>query len=89
MNFGSILEGSMMICWGISWPFQVAKTYRTKNVKGKSILFIWLVLIGYILGITYKLFYHYDCVIWLYILNSVFVGADMVLYYSYKNRPNS
>ena len=37
----SVLEAGMMICFGASWPFQVAKTYKTKEVKGKSILFIY------------------------------------------------
>lgn len=85
----SILEAGMMFCFGASWPFQVAKTYRTKNVKGKSILFLWLVETGYVLGIAHKIIYNMDAVIWLYILNLLLVGADMVLYYIYKNRPEN
>ncbi len=82
----SIFEAGMMICFGASWPFQVAKTYKTKNVKGKSIFFLWLVEIGYICGMIHKALYSPDMVFFLYLLNFVLVGADMVLYYIYKNR---
>ena len=82
----SIFEAGMMICFGASWPFQVAKTYKTKNVKGKSIFFLWLVEIGYICGMIHKALYSPDMVFFLYLLNFVLVGTDMVLYYIYKNR---
>lgn len=82
----SVLEAGMMICFGSSWPFQVAKTYKTKNVKGKSILFLWLVEIGYILGMLHHILYAPDNVIYLYLLNFMLVGADMVLYYRYRNK---
>lgn len=87
MEIGSLLEAGMMICWGISWPVQVLKTYKSKNVHGKSILFLWLIQTGYVLGIAHKIFFQLDYVIWLYLINFVFVAADMVLYYLYKNRP--
>lgn len=85
----SILEAGMMFCFGISWPFQVAKTYKTKNVKGKSILFLWLVELGYLMGMGHKVLYNMDAVIYLYALNFILVGSDMVLYYIYKNRPEN
>lgn len=85
----SILEAGMMFCFGISWPFQVAKTYKTKNVKGKSILFLWLVEAGYLMGMGHKILYNMDAVIYLYALNFLLVGTDMVLYYIYKNRPEN
>lgn len=85
----SILEAGMMFCFGISWPFQVAKTYKTKNVKGKSILFLWLVEAGYLMGMGHKVLYNMDAVIYLYALNFLLVGSDMFLYYLYKNRPEN
>lgn len=85
----SILEAGMMFCFGASWPFQVAKTYKTKNVKGKSILFLWLVELGYLMGMGHKVIYNMDSVIWLYALNFLLVGSDMFLYYLYKNRPEN
>ncbi len=89
MDIGSVLEAGMMLCWGSSWPFQVSKTYKTKNVKGKSKRFLWLINIGYVFGITYKAFFHFDYVIWLYILNFAFVMTDLILCYKYRNLPEN
>ena len=83
----SMLEAGMMVCWGISWPVQALKTYKTKKAESKSIFFIWLITTGYIFGIIYKALFHYDYVIYLYLLNLIFVVIDMLLYYRYIN-PN-
>ncbi len=81
----SIFEAGMMICFGAGWPVAVYKTYRAKCVSGKSIGFSYLVVIGYLCGIVHKILYSYDYVIWLYIINTIFVVADMFLWYRYKN----
>ena len=81
----SIFEIGMLICFGASWPFAVAKTYKTKNVKGKSILFLTLVLIGYFFGILHKIFNNYDLVVYLYAFNGMLVLANIVLYFRYRN----
>lgn len=85
----SIFEAVMMLCFGASWPFQVAKTYKTKNVEGKSILFLWLVIIGYLAGIIHKILNNFDWVIYLYILNLLLVSIDTFFYYRYKVREGS
>ncbi|MDD3013348.1 MAG: PQ-loop domain-containing transporter [Candidatus Gastranaerophilales bacterium] len=82
----SIFEIGMLVCFGASWPFAVVKTYKTKNVKGKSILFLILVLIGYLFGILHKIFHNYDMVIYLYMLNGLMVLADIILYFRYRKR---
>ena len=76
----SIFEAVMMLCFGASWPFQVVKTYRTKNVEGKSILFLWLVMIGYVSGMIHKILNNFDWVIYLYLLNLVLVATDAFFY---------
>ncbi len=81
----SLFEVLMLICFGASWPFAVAKTYRTKNVKGKSGLFLSLVIIGYIMGIMHKILYSFDYVIFLYAFNGLLVFADLILYFKYRN----
>lgn len=81
----SVLEAGMMLCFGASWPFQVVKTFKTKEVKGKSIQFLWLVEIGYVLGMLHHILYAPDNVIYLYLLNFVLVGMDMTMYYMYKD----
>lgn len=83
-NF-SYYEILMLICFGVSWPVALLKTYKTKSVKGKSFLFLLLILLGYVFGIIHKLVYNLDYVIWLYILNGLLVFADMALWFVYKD----
>lgn len=80
----SIFETLMLICFGASWPFALAKTYKTKNVKGKSSLFLSLVISGYIFGIVHKILYSFDYVIILYVFNALMVLSDLILYFKYK-----
>ncbi len=86
MKSMSIFEAGMLICFGASWPFAVLKTYKTKNVKGKSRLFLSLIILGYIFGIINKILYSMDIVVWLYVLNLTLVSADAALVLLYKNR---
>lgn len=79
-----IFEIIMLACFGSSWPFAVAKTLRTKVVKGKSPIFLVLILIGYIAGIINKLITNFDHVIWLYCLNGSMVLTEIVLYIKYE-----
>ena len=79
-----IFEIIMLVCFGSSWPFAVAKTLRTKVVKGKSPVFLVLILIGYIAGIINKLITNFDNVIWLYCLNGTMVLTEIALYIKYE-----
>lgn len=84
MTHFSIFEIIMLVCFGASWPFAVYKTYKTKNVSGKSFRFLGLIVFGYLCGILHKIFYHYDIVIWFYVLNLILVLADVVLLVKYR-----
>lgn len=55
VEFGQILEGGMLICFGASWPVRILTTLRTRRVAGKSLGFMGLVFFGYLLGLTAKL----------------------------------
>lgn len=79
-----IFEIIMLICFGAAWPMSVYKSHKTKSNKGKSVAFLFTILIGYLSGITYKIFYNYDWVIYLYILNVSLVALDIVLFYRNK-----
>ena len=80
-------EAGMLLCFGASWPAAVLKTYRTKNVEGKSLLFLSLILLGYICGMINKvLYFGYDFVFWLYVINFLLVFCDFVLYFRYKKK---
>ena len=82
----------MILCWGVSWPAALRKTLKTKSVEGVSILFLWLVFTGYVSGILFKLFAartegFVNPVIILYLFNFLMVGAELILYYRYRNKP--
>jgi hypothetical protein len=77
-------ESIMLICFGVSWPFAIVKTYRTKRVEGKSLFFLCCVLLGYLSGISFKLTGTYDQVIWLYVSNSAMVSTEIFLFLRYS-----
>ena len=81
-----IFEVIMLVCFGSSWPFAVAKTLRTKIVKGKSPVFLVLIFIGYIAGILNKFATNLDPVIWLYCLNGSMVLTEIILYLKYEKQ---
>jgi len=87
-NVISIWEIIMVVCFGFSWPFSILKTIRVKNPTGKSYLFMTLIIIGYLAGCVHKIIYDLDAAIWLYVLNTVLVGTDMVLCLYYQHRLN-
>ncbi len=82
----SIFEIIMLVCFGASWPFSIYKTLHTKTAQGKSLLFLLLVLIGYVGGIIHKLIYSYDVVTYLYVLNFLLVLTDLLLTLRYQRR---
>ena len=86
-------EGIMLVCFGVSWPPAIIKTLRVKNPKGKSFIFLSLVLIGYLSGIIGKASaLGGECtknvVFWLYILDFMMVATDYSLsvYYTLRRK---
>jgi hypothetical protein len=80
----SPFEIIMLICFGAAWPFSIYKSAKTKAIGSKSLLFLFALLFGYIAGVFHKIFYLYDPVIFLYILNGTMVAIDIGLYF--RNR---
>lgn len=76
----SIFEITMLVCFGAAWPVSIYKSLKTRAVAGKSFFFLVIVLVGYAAGILHKLVFHYDLVIFLYALNAVMVGLDILLF---------
>ena len=74
----------MLVCFGAAWPFSIARSWKSRSTAGKSVIFLWIVLAGYISGIIHKLLYNRDGVIALYTLNAILVFIDISLYY--RNR---
>ena len=87
-----ILEATMLVLFGISWPFNLLKSIRSKSTKGKSLLFLVLIDIGYLAGITSKFFnasFVWKTDWWvfaIYVINFLFVSADLTMYFVNKTR---
>ena len=87
-----ILEIMMIVCFGLSWPMNVVKAWKARTAKGKSIMFLVFILVGYIAGITGKFmneaymadFANKWYVLIFYFLNFIMVSADFVLYFRNK-----
>lgn len=77
-----LFEIFMVLLFGCSWPANVLKSYKSRTTKGKSLLFLILIEVGYVFGIASKLladsFKWY--VLFFYVLNFIMVGADLLLY---------
>lgn len=74
----------MMLCFGFAWPFSIYKSWHSRSTKGKSVVFLYVVLAGYIAGIMHKILYNFNPVIVFYIINFLLVSADIVIYH--RNR---
>lgn len=89
-----VLEALMIVLFGISWPFSLFKSIKSKSIKGKSLLFLVLIDLGYIAGITAKFFS--ETFVWatdwwifmVYCINFTFVSADLIVYFINRRREN-
>lgn len=82
----SVFEVVMLICFGAAWPANIMKSIKSRSVEGKSVLFLYVISLGYVFGIIHKIVYNYDFVVFLYALNLSMVLIDLMLYYRNKNR---
>jgi len=85
-----LLEITMLICFGFSWPLNVIKSYKARTAKGKSLPFLCLIIAGYIAGIASKFInpaFDYAekwYVLFFYFLNLIMVSLDLFMYF--RNR---
>ena len=77
----SVFESIMLICFGAAWPFSIYKAYVSRKNAGKSLPFLYIVLVGYVCGFIHKVRNDYDAVTYLYVLNGMMVLIDIMLYY--------
>ena len=95
-TIASIMEMLMVICFGLSWPFNIVKAWKAKTAKGTSVLFYFFIWIGYIFAMIGKfiLIAHnapqpwYHTVKWyvmfFYVLNILMVSAGILIYFRNK-----
>ena len=80
-----LFEAMMLICFGISWPLSIIRSYRSRSTKGKSLLFMCFIAFGYVCGIIAKCMTQtYNLAFWFYFPNVILVCTDIGLYF--RNR---
>ena len=93
----SAFEAVMLVCFGVSWPVSVVKSYRARTTKGKSILFLFTtkgksilflfaIWIGYVFGLAGKILLAVETgsipyVLFIYAFNLIVVSLDLILYF--------
>ena len=80
-----ILEMGMILCFGISWPLSVYRSYKSRSTKGKSLLFMCFIAMGYVSGIASKIIaQNFNLAFWFYFPNITLVCTDICLYFRNK-----
>lgn len=75
-----VCEMLMLICFGLSWPFNIAKSLRARTARGKSVIFEICVIIGYLCGLAGKFISgNITYVVVFYILDILMVTTDLCL----------
>ena len=70
----------MLVCFGISWPFNIAKSLRSRTAKGTSDACELLIIAGYLCGLIGKFILgNLSYVVFFYIADILMVAADLVL----------
>ena len=89
-----LFEALMILCFGLSWPISIRKSWTSRTAKGKSLFFEIFLLIGYIFCIARKAILFYEAVSagqtesflfylgwFFYVLNFVEISIDVALYF--------
>ena len=75
-----IFETMMLILFGLSWPFNISKSLRSRTARGKSIHFEMVIIVGYLCGIAGKIVGHnVTYVVAFYLIDIAMVSTDLVL----------
>ncbi len=89
-----LLEALMILCFGLSWPISIRKSWTSRTAKGKSLFFEIFLLVGYIFGIVRKVILFANAVSagqsegflfylswFFYVLNFIEISIDVALYF--------
>lgn len=86
MDLVQLCEIGMLIAFGCSWPFNILKSWRSRTAMGKSVVFEYIVVFGYLVGLLGKVISHartgvWAWSVWFYLADILMVSIDIVLYY--------
>lgn len=76
----NFLEGFMMVCFALSWPASIWRSWKAGSNSGKSLLFLLLILVGDIAGVSAKLLDKQTGLFCVYCMNTTLVATDVAIY---------
>ena len=77
---GQFFEVLMLVCFGLSWPFNITKSWKSRTAKGKSLMFELIIVVGYLCGIAGKFVSgNVTYVVAVYVLDVTMVTIDIIL----------
>jgi len=90
--FTDLLEAITILCFGLSWPISIRKSYISRTARGKSLFFELFILLGYAVGIVRKVIqvcsgssgFLFYLSFFFYVLNLVMISIDVGLWF--RNR---
>ena len=85
MDIVQLCEIGMLVAFGFSWPFNIIKSWRSRTAKGKSVVFEFIVVFGYLVGVLGKFITWHNTgvlayTVWFYFADIAMVAIDIALY---------
>ena len=84
MPANELLESLMLVSFSTGWYWSIVKMLRTKTATGKSLIFVLMICLGYLLGVSSKLVCWQETgqlspLIWVYAWNLFVTAFDAAL----------
>ena len=77
----AVLEAIMLVCFGLSWPINATKAWKSKTAVGTSWMFLALITFGYVAGIAAKFVGGtINWVLAVYFINLAALAANWIVY---------
>lgn len=81
-----LFEVIMLLCFGISWPMNAYKAYKSGTAESTSLGFILMILFGYVCGIGAKIISgNVNYVLIVYVINIITVSTNLLVYLRNKH----
>ena len=75
------LETTMLVCFAVSWPISIYKSWKSRSNKGKSFIFLICILVGYLAGISKIILSDQgNFLLFPYTFNTILVFTDICIY---------
>jgi hypothetical protein len=86
-SLANILESLMLVTFGLAWPANILNSLKVKSSRSRSPIFLIIVAIGYVFGLSAKFVSHQiNYVVFFYLLNICMVSFDLFLYFHYLSK---